>query len=95
MADKWIKIAAGAAEGRNYSIEQHEDDRSYRVNTTQKAAVGPEAIRDEDAVLITGTIDKGAPIQIEGEDKVQLEANLVTDGDFSAVAAAQIAGRIP
>jgi len=85
----WDEVFKTTVEGREVTgTVSNEGD--YRVRTTTKSDYAGQLQSDGVQHQFPIVRSAGSPVDIEGEDLADLQNNLVTDGESSADAAAEI-----
>jgi len=92
MADSWSKIFEVTIGDRAVSGEIYDDD-GYKVTTTQKSDDPGSVSGDQSNTVVFPPSAAGTKIEIEAKTLPQLEADLVSDGEFTAEEAKEITGK--
>jgi hypothetical protein len=91
----WIPVWDGTVDNRHVVVEKHSNGPELRASTIQKEDAPGTLTHDDGGVVFPSSVWKGDQIEIEGEDKADLERNLVSDGGFSESEAADIIRNLP
>ncbi len=92
MADSWSKIFEVTI-GDRVVIGQTYDEGGYKVTTTQKSDDPGSVSGDQSSTVVIPPSAAGKKIEIDAETLSELEADLVSDGEFTAEEAEQITGK--
>lgn len=85
----WEEVFKKFVEGREVTGSVS-DEGDYKVRTSTKSDYPGNATSDGDQHVISSPVAAGSPVSIDGEDLEDLQRNLVSDGEFSEEAAAEI-----